>query len=183
METQKSPKTAIGAVGIYTICMFILAGLNIAFLLFVINSARTVTLLQQEASALQEDQKMVSSSQDLYQTYVKEIEVITDVFPDEETIPNFIQSFESLIRPYTDEYNVRFVSLTPLVEQEKLYLLLTVIMKTDFIRFTNFLDALEKFPYMTHITSMSTKTPEGFTGKSEYAFGLKIYVKNPFSTE
>lgn len=176
-------KPIILSLGPYTLSAVILAalvGIDLLFLVFTTNVAKTVTLLKKEAATLEQDKQIISSSEQLYDTYRKEIELISAVFPNEETFPTFIRTLEDLIRIFADEYTVKFTSLTPLVEQEKLFLLLSLSMKTDNLRLTQFLVSLEQLPYMTHVTSIQAKTPEGFTGQGEVTLGLKLYVKNPF---
>lgn len=179
MET-KQPNTAFDPYTLGAIILAALVGVNILFLVFATNAAKTITLLKKESAMLVQDRQTFASSEQLYNSYKDDMDLISAVFPSEETIPTFIRTLEDLTRAFADEYTVKFVSLTPLVEEDKLYLLLTVTMKTDAARFIQFLASLEQLPYMTHVTSIQVQTPEGYTGKEEVTLGLKLYVKNPF---
>jgi hypothetical protein len=88
---------------------------------------------------------------------------------------------ENLLRTTSEEYSFKFNSITPVQEQNMLYLPITIIIKTDISRLIALFDAFETLPYMTHITMISTKTPDGFLGFSEVALGMKVYVQNPFT--
>jgi len=165
-------------ISLVVLCSVVVNGL---FLFLSYSSARSIRLLESQVSQLEEEEKVIAASEQLYEQYQDEITTVANVFPNEETIPQFIQSLEGLIREYTDVYTVKFNSLTPLVEQEKLFLIMTVTMNTDLSRFVQFLEGLEAYPYMTHITSVTVKTPDGFSGVSEISITLKIYVQNPFT--
>jgi hypothetical protein len=154
---------------------------NCLFLLLASSSAKAVRLLEEQVTQLEEEARIVRASEQLYQDYQDEVRIVSDVFPTEATIPQFIQSLEGLIRPYSESYAVRFNSLTPLTEQERLFLLLTITVHTDLTRLIGLLEELETLPYMTHITSMNVKTPDGFSGISEVSITLKVYVQNPFT--
>lgn len=180
---EKKPIQKSSTVTLLVIAISITIILNIAFISFTLAQKQTIRLLRKEVAGLDQDRQILTSAQDIYNTYEKEIEAISKVFPNEETIPLFIGSLEQDLRETTDSYSVKFSSLTPLVEQDKLYLLLIISLKTDLERLTKFFDRLERRDYMTHIVSISAKTPEAFTGVQEVSVGIKIYVQNPFSNQ
>jgi hypothetical protein len=157
--------------------------LNFLFLFFIQNENKTIKLLKSELRVLEQNQKIINSSREITATYSKEVELISEVFPNEETIPKFIGILENLIKGYADEYSFKFNAVAPVKEQEKFYLPLTITMKTDYQRLLLFLEKLETLPYMTHVTSIFSKNPDGFTNKSEIIIGLKLYVQNPFSSK
>lgn len=156
---------------------------NILFIIFTTREAKTTTLLKSELTSLEQNELILSSAKTIYERYQNEINLINAVFPNEETIPIFIQNLEQLIRANADQYSVKFNSVTPLSEEDKLLLPLTITMKTDLSRLLRFFEELEQFPYMTHINSVLTKAPDGFGGGSEVILGLKVYVQKPFTTE
>lgn len=156
---------------------------NILFLFLLKNEFKTLQLTKNEQTDLERQEKIVSSSQELYQTYQQQTEIISAVFPNEETITVFISQFEETARAFSDSYSLKFNSQVPLAEQDKLFLPLSIIMTTDLPRFIQFLDAMEKMPYMIHITSISTKSPQGFVNLSEINLVFKIYVQKPFSSQ
>ena len=88
-----------------------------------------------------------------------------------------------MLKTNADSYAVKFSSVTPLKEQERLYLPLNLTLRTDSARLVLLLDQLEKLAYMTHVESIVTKTPEGFTKTGESTIDIKIYVQNPFSAK
>lgn len=155
--------------------------LNVLFLMLARNAADTVSLLNLEFAGLEQNEKILTSSQEIYETYQDEIEVISSVFPNENTIPIFVQSIEEKLRAQTDEYSFKFNSVTPVSEQTRLYLPISIVMRTNLDRLQAFLSELEALPYLTHINTVSTKTPEGFTASSEITITMKVYVQNPFT--
>jgi hypothetical protein len=70
-----------------------------------------------------------------------------------------------------------------MAESDKLFLLMTINIKTDFPKLLNFLGRLEQMPYMMHITGIVAKSPGGILGKGEYSLGMKVYVQNPFKSK
>jgi hypothetical protein len=155
--------------------------LSIIFVLLFQNEIRTISLLRNEYTILTQQKRIITAASEISDQYNDEIDVISGIFPNEQSIPQFIQSLEGLIKQASDEYTFRFNSLTPIIEGDKLFLLMTVTMKTDQTKLLFFLSSLEKLPYMTHITGMMAKTPNGFSGISEVSIGMKVYVQNPFT--
>lgn len=155
---------------------------NIILLYFITGNMDTISLLKEQEEQLLEDQQIISQSQELIGVYEGQIGVISEVFPNEASILEFIQSLESLIQNASSEYSFKFNSLTPLAEGDLRFLVMTVTMNSDFNAVTLFLETLELLPYMTHVTSISSKTPQGYLGTAEYTVVFKVYVKNPFTT-
>jgi len=156
---------------------------NFLFLTLIRGEARTINLLKTQLTSLSQDQQIITSSNDLYNVYKDSIDIISEVFPSEETIPEFIQTLEELLKTYSDGYGIKFNSLSPLREQDNLYIVLTITMKTDFGRLTQFLEDLEHLRYMTHVASLTAKTPSGLAAAGEVTLALKVYVQNPFTTK
>lgn len=168
-----------------TILTAVIASLIIVDLLFVAftqGAGSTVRLLKNELRGLEEQEKIITSSQEIYETYKDDVEVISNAFPNEETIAVFIQYLERELRAVTPEYTLKFNSVTPIKEQDKLFLPLTIMVKANFSELTSLFTKWENFPYMMHITSILAKTPDGFSSKSEVTLVVKVYVQNPFST-
>ncbi len=156
---------------------------DFVFLFLFRSQITTVKLLKTEAQQLDTDRRIITASADIESEYKKEINAISGVFPTEETIPLFIQSLESAIRTFTEDYTFKFASLHPVAEQDKLFLLVTVSMRCEFVYLISFLEKLEVMPYMTHVVNIQAKTPENITGKSDISVALKVYVQNPFTTK
>lgn len=157
--------------------------LNILFLVFVQSEAKIVQLLKTQLDNLLREEQIIASSQTISQTYATEVELISGVFPTEETIPVFIESLEELLRGNSDEYSLRFAAVSPVKEQDKLFLPVAISLKTDLSRLTSLFEKLEKIPYMTHLSSISAKTPQSFNNVSEYYLVLKVYVQEPFTSK
>ncbi len=157
--------------------------LNILFLIFISNSIKTIGLLREQLDTQRQDEQLVASANQIYSQYKAEIELISRAFPNEENLPNLIQDLERLIRQYADEYSLRFNSVTPLIEQERLFLPLTITMKTDMPRLLHFFEKLETFNYMTHVTAVSSKFPDSLSQAGEVIVGVKVYVQNPFTSK
>lgn len=154
---------------------------NLLFIFLTLKEAKTIGLLHKELINLEQNAQIINSSQQIYDKYKGDIEVISAVFPTEQSIPQFISTLESQIRASADEYTFKFNSITPISENTTLYLPLTITMKTDLARLLQFFENLEHLPYMTHITSVFTKSPAGIIGLGETTVALKVYVQNPFT--
>ncbi len=165
------------------IVSLILVVLNIAFLIFSANESRTITLLSNELISLEQDKRIITSAAEISSTYNKEIAVISNVFPNEETMPIFIQRLETLLKNYTDSYSFKFSSITPIKEQDRLYLPLALVLRIDLDRLVKLMTRIEKLPFMMHINSINTKTPDGFIKLGESTIIIKLYVQNPFTTK
>jgi hypothetical protein len=182
METRVKKKQAFNPITIYVGVGLLLVILNIVFVIFAGNEAKTITLLKQELKNVEQQQQIIASAQEIHGKYENEIDTINGVFPNEETITLFIQKLEETIRSTTDQYTFKFSSVTPLKEQDKLFLPLQITVKTDLSHFIAFLAEIEKLPYMTHITSMNGKLPDSFNKTGEMSINLKVYVQDPFTT-
>ncbi len=180
MNTQKTPqKTSL--LTILSVLIGAAAVLNILFIMLTANEVKTTQLLKKELTNLEQNAQIIASSQQIYDQYKDDIEVISAVFSTEESIPQFISVLENQIRSSADEYTFKFSSVTPLSENTELYLPLIITMKTDLARLLQFFDKLEHIPYMTHITSVMSKAPDGIINLSEVTTILKVYVQNPFT--
>lgn len=161
--------------------VILLVVINVLFIALVSSEAKTVELLKKELTDLYGQEKIIATASELSQSYKEEIEVISAVFPTEQTITTFIQTIEENLKGVTNEYTFRFSSPSPVREQDKLYLPLTITVKTDMAGLTRLLEEFENLPYMTHITSVTTRSPDGFSGGSEVTLLMKVYVQNPFT--
>jgi hypothetical protein len=168
--------------------ILLLGGISTAMVIIVLlfsflfqGEVRTIKLLRNEYAILEQQKRIITASSEIGNEYSNEIEIISHIFPNEQSIPVFIQTLENLIRQSSEEYTFKFNSLTPIVEGDKLFLLMTVTMRTDLPKLLLFFFSLEKLPYMTHCTGVIAKTPNGFIGKSEVSIGMKVYVQNPFT--
>ena len=182
MEKTKSTKTP-SKITLLIIIILALIGADIIFLIFAASESRTTALLKNELVSLEQDKRIISSANEISRTYQQEIAVISNVFPNEETLPTFIEKQENLLKTHTDSYSVKFNSVTPLKEQERLYLPLTLTLHTDSARLILLLTQMEKLDYMMHVTSIVTKTPNGFTKTGECTLVTKLYVQKPFSAK
>lgn len=182
MDKKVAPKNS-NSLSIWVIIVLVLFVLNLLFIYLIKSEAKTIKLLRSELVNLEQDRQILESSSEIFSSYAKEIELVSKVFPNEESIPDFISSFEKLIQNNSDDKNLKFNTITPVKEQDKLYIPLTLTIKTDALRLVNFLGSLEKLNYMIHINSVLAKTPDGFSGNGEYIITLKLYVQNPFTNK
>lgn len=156
--------------------------INIGLLFFLRVQVGTIKLLKDQKIQLENDLKIVNSSEEIYNKYKNDIDEISSVFPSEEEVLFFLQTLDDLSKKYSDDALARFASTTPQPEGDMLYLLFNVSMKTDAIRLQSFLQELEKLPYMTRVLTISMSLPDGTQGKVNVTLNIKLYVKNPFST-
>ena len=156
---------------------------NLGALFFLTTLVKTIVLLKQQQKDLQQDLKIVNSSEQIYQKYKDNIQLILDVFPTETKVIEVLQTLETLSKNYSDDSAVKFASLSPQPEGDNLYLLFTIVLTTDAQRLSAFFDKLETLPYLTRILSVSINYPETIKGKINASMQLKLYVQNPFSSD
>lgn len=181
MDVKKETKQKVNTITIYAAVTLVIVVLNLLFVFLSGSETKTVMLLKNELANIEQEKKIVTGAAELYSQYDSEIQLISAVFPSEETIPVFIGDFEVLIRSVSDEYSFKFTSVTPIKDNDRLFLPITVIMKTDLNRLLTFFANLEKFPYMTHVNLISAKTPNSIIDVNEVQLNLKVYVQNPFT--
>jgi len=157
--------------------------LNALFLSVMMSATKTTTLLKAQLGILSQQKQLIASQAQVYSLYKDDIDTLSKVFPNEETIADFISAFEAYLKKNSDEFSFKFSSLTPVAEQDKLFLPAIIMMKTDLPRLISFLQDVENLPYMTHIVSIQSKNDEGFTGKQVILIGIKLYVQNPFTAK
>jgi len=181
--SKKTNNTKNRSIIILTIIFSFLIVFDLLFLVLTGSVVRSALLIKNEFILLDQDKKIVSASEDLETQYGKEILAISKVFPNEEDLPDFFDRLEKLIKIYADSGTIRFNSLVPIKEQDKLFLLLSLSLKTDLERLNNLFTEFELLPYMTHITGVQAKTPGKFSGNSDINVLVKVYVQNPFTTK
>lgn len=176
-------KTSLSSFTILAASAGILVVIDILFIFLIGSNAKSITLLRKELTQLEAEAQIISSAADIESTYKNEIALISQVFPDDQTIPQFVSTVEDLSKQMSDSYSLKFTSDVPLKEQDKLILPFTLTLKTDMDRLLVFLQTLEKLPYMTHITKIAAKAPDGFTQLQDIQISFKVYVQNPFTTK
>lgn len=167
----------------FVIVLVILLGINIGLLYFLRSQVKVISLLQGQLVQLRQDQQILSSAEQIYQTYKNDIDTITSVFPDEATVLVFLQTLEDLAKSESETAVVKFATFSPQQQGDKLFLLFTINMRTDLPRLTSFLSQLEALPYMTRLFDMSVTWIDPKKGVIDSSMKLKLYVKNPFATK
>lgn len=155
---------------------------NIGILVMLQNQVKTIRLLKNQRVQLQNDRKIIASTEELYSQYEDDIDTILQVFPDESTVLDFIQTLERLSRDYASDSSVRLSSKDPLPESDKLFLLFNIIVKTNTEQFVAFLGELERLPYMTRTIAITTNITDA-EEQIDANISLKLYVKNPFTAK
>jgi hypothetical protein len=167
----------------YIIVLIVLLCVNIGVLFFLKTQVKVINLLQGQLVQLQQDQTILASAEQIYQTYKNDIDTITSVFPDEETVLVFLQILEQLAQSTSDSSSVKFATFSPQQESDKMYLLFTINMRTDTNRLSLFLSQLEELPYMTRLINISVLWVDPKKGVIDSSMKVKLYVKNPFSAK
>lgn len=180
MKPNQKP-TPISQVVLWVVIGISFALINLLLLVLTRSTYKTTTLLQKELGQLRQNTLIGLSDKELTAKYQKEIDLFAAVFPDEKTISALLQTLETEIGTLTSDFSVKFNAVNPIKEQEYLFVPLTIILRTDMPTLETLLDRLEKLPYMTHITAISARTPDGFDGVSAITISLKAYVKDPFT--
>ena len=180
---QKKPAKKTSPIEKLALGLFLVIAINIGALVLINTQQKTIMLLKKQHSQLVNDQKIITSSEEIYQQYENDIDTILSVFPDETTVLDFIQKLEVLSKQYSEVSSVRLSARDPLPEGDKLFLLFNVNLKTDKDRLDIFLEELETLPYMTRMLSLDVRFPEKELQKVDASFVLKLYVKNPFTAK
>jgi hypothetical protein len=183
MDNKNNQKLQLNPAMIWAGLLISVIIINCIFIFLTQSEFKTIKNMQSELNSLNQQKSIISAADEINQQYKNEIVVISKVFPNEQSIPQFIQTLEGVIKDSSDSSDpIKFNSLTPIPEGDKQFLLMTLSMKTDLPKLASFLARVEELPYMTHITGISAKSPGGFTGKGDILIGMKIYVQNPFNS-
>ncbi len=180
MKRTSSPAST-GALIAWSVAAVIFFIGTIIGVFLVTSVASGITLLRGERVSLQNDVAIADTGRALFEQYADKINLINHAFPDEGSMPEFVQAFEGILKKNSDSYTFKLNSLQPIPESGRLVLLFSVGLKTDAQRFFTLLSEVTRLPYITRITTAGAKIPEGPSKPGEYFFGVKIYVKNPFS--
>ena len=180
---QKKAQALEQSIEKHVLVFILLLLVNLGMLYFLHSQVSVIGLLKDQLVQLQQDQQVLASAEQIYQTYKNDIDTITAVFPDEGTILVFLQTLETLAKDQSDQSSVKFASFSPTTEGDKLYLLFTVTMVTDKKRLSTFLGELENLPYMTRLLAITINWSDPKKGILDVTMKLKVYVKNPFSIQ
>ena len=180
---QKKAQSLERSIERLIVVFLVLLVINFGVVFFLRSQVTVIGLLNEQLLQLQQDQRILSSAEQIYQTYKDNITTINAVFPDEETVLDFLQTLETMAKNTSDESAVKFASFSPQPEGDKLFLVFTVNQTTDVDRLSSFLSQLEKLPYMTHILSLSITWADQKKGTINVTMQLKLYVKSPFSSK
>jgi hypothetical protein len=180
---QKKPAKKTSVIEKLAIGLLLVIAVNIGALVLINTQQKTILLLKKQYTQLVNDQKIITSSEAIYQQYEKDIDTILSVFPDETTVLDFIQKLEVLSKQYAESSSVRLSARDPLPEGDKLFLLFNLTLKTDKDRLDEFMEELENLPYMTRTLSVDVRFPEKQLQKVDATFSIKLYVKNPFTAK
>jgi hypothetical protein len=167
----------------YVVVLIVILCINIGIIFMLRTQVKVIGLLQGQLVQLQQDQQILASAEQIYQTYKNDIDTITSIFPDEETVLVFLQTLESIARGYSDSSMVKFAAFSPIPESDKLYLIFNITMRTDVDRLTSFLRELEGLPYMTRLIDITVTWVDREKGSIDAGMKLKLYVKNPFASK
>lgn len=182
MELAKLPSVSRTLLWITGACILGVF-LNLLFLFLIQNSTRNISLLRKELAALEQNQRIIQTAQEVYRAHEEDVALLSGVFPTETSLPEFLTELENVLSGLLSGYTVKFNSIQPIPEAEKLYLLMTINGKGAGDKLDELLLNLEKLPYMTHVVSLQGKTVNGLTGVGDIAMSLKVYVQNPFTNK
>ncbi len=162
----------------------LVGGLCVLNLFFLYMSDESIKILKKDRAQVQtmeEQKRIIDESSKLLTQYSEQIDVVARAFPSDDTLLEFIQYTESVLKATSDEYKIT-ISPSATSESDRQFLKISIMLKSDVVRLTNFMKAFEREPYLTHISLISAQSPEGFSSKGEYTVQLKLYVQNTFTT-
>lgn len=124
------------------------------------------------------------ASKNIYQlagSKVKELNTVSDTFPDESSIIMVMQKLESLVKKYDNNGTVKFAPQAQIKVNGQLGVSLVFTFKALPTEVISFLRELEKLPHVIEVTKLDLKTPEGVSNPAEVYLGVILYVQDPFT--
>lgn len=183
VEKKKKPATMHDLLERWLLIIALILVGHFGVIVLLNTQVKEIKLLREQKVQLESDQKVLTNAEQVYNQYKDDFPLLESVFPDEETILPFLQNLERLTREYSDDGVVKFGSLNPLPEGDKLFLLFSISMRTDANRFIAFLQQLEELPFLTRMLSYTVNWSDQKKQTMDVSVSLKVYVKNPFNTK
>lgn len=178
MQQKTKPITIMTAIERHVLIFVLLLSVLIAAVYFLVMQESTLSLLQEQVTQLESNERILAQSEQLYAQYRDNIAAVVDVFPDERTVLDAVEVLETTIQSVDPNGNVRS-TFQPMPEADKLYLMFTLTATLPPEAIQQLLLDIETLPYMTRLMTMKINFIEAGSPVN-VAIGLKLYVKNPF---
>jgi Tfp pilus assembly protein PilO len=165
-------------IGISFSVLLIIVGINILFALKIANA--TFAIKQQNINEQVKQQTAVEQTT-FYENNPQMLDVIDAALPDQTEIVDVLTAIDNLGSLVGMKVNFNFASVDPTKENNQLSVPFTLKSNTTIIKAIQFLRYFEKLPYLSSITSLSIKSPQGIGGTIELSIIGRLYVQDPFN--
>jgi hypothetical protein len=164
------------------VSVLILASIIICLIVYLTSlQTKRQTGLKQQKISLQQSAIANQRLADLAQDELQGIQLITEIFPDDQSIITVIQKLEALIKTFDPGGTVKFASLSPVKTNDQLSIPLLYHLRVSPAQGMRFLTELEHLPNVIQVKNVEIKTPQGASGAADMTLGALLYVKDPFA--
>lgn len=137
------------------------------------------TLVQQKITT-QQSVTGTASLISFVQSNLDQLKLILDIFPDEATIIETLQTLEVLVHAFDLDGKVNFSSATPVLRSNQLEIPVQIHLRTTPYNSLNLLRQLERTPYIIEIINYELKASPTSSAAAEVDLGVVLYVQDPF---
>jgi hypothetical protein len=176
INLSKSTKFKILNIVLF-IGIIIVSALNIYFSN---NISKSIILKKQQTINQQTNLASTQAQADFYKNNPEIIQTISNVLPNQNSIIQVVEDIENLQKKLGIPSTFEFSSIVPTQDINNSYVSFIIKTNTTTLKAISFLRNFEKLPYLTNITSVNIKSPQGVGGPIELAISGRIYVQNPF---
>lgn len=144
------------------------------------NISNSIISKKQQAINQQTNSESIQQQLTFYENNPEIIQTISNVLPNQDSIIQVVEDIEGLQKSLSIPTAFEFSSIVPTQDINNSYVSFIIKTNTTTLKTISFLRSFEKLPYLTKITSINIKTPQGIGGPVELAISGRVYVQNPF---
>lgn len=176
ISISKLTKFKLINIGLFLITLL----LSIAGIIISQNLSKNIQTEKQQILNQQETSQSSQDQQAFFESNPEIINTLSQVLPNQDTIIKVVEDIENLQKQLGISTAFEFSSIVPTNTATNSYVSFIIKTNTTTLKTISFLRSFEKLPYLTQITSIDLKTPQGIGGPVELAISGRIYVQNPF---
>lgn len=139
-----------------------------------------VAKVKKTVRQLQAENESVVQTQSFLRGHESDIAQFNASLPNEESFITFVQRIEDIAQIFSAVHTLRFANSTPIAEGDYLYIPFNLQFSTTASQVSPFLQAFERIPNITHITSFEVKHTNTDDAVA-VTINAKVYVQKPFS--
>lgn len=144
------------------------------------NISKSILSKKQKSINQQTNSELIQEQSAFYNDNPEIIETISNVLPNQDSIIKMVEDIENLQISLGIPSAFEFSSIVPTKDVNNSYVSFIIRTNTTTLKTISFLRSFEKLSYLTKITSVNIKTPQGIGGPVELAISGRVYVQNPF---